>query len=59
MKITLCFLLLRYDLRLMPGEKRPPLQVFEHMHQTPFGMEMQLRRRSEEIDAMEPVQRAA
>ena len=55
MKIALCFLLLRYDIRFVPGEGRPKDLAFETASMTDPKLKVQIRRRKEEIDLMDPV----
>jgi cytochrome P450 len=50
MKIALCVLLLKYDLRFVPGEARPPDFMFETATVTHAKTKVQIRRREEELD---------
>ena len=53
-KILLCFLLVKYDWRFEPGYQRPEDLEFERAVTMPMGLEVQARRRVEEIDLLEP-----
>lgn len=53
-KIALCFLLLRYDFQFVPGEERAKDLEFETSSSTNPALKVQMRRRREEIDLMEP-----
>ena len=53
-KIALCFLLLRYDWRYLPGEGRPEDVEFEAARTVNPRIRLQVRRKKEEIDLMAP-----
>ena len=53
-KIVLCFLLLKYDMQFLPGEKRPPGIPFNDGFVVNPAMQIQVRRRPEEIDLLAP-----
>ena len=53
-KIALCFLLMKYDIRLAPGEARLANQVSGTAVNTHPQTKIQLRRREEEIDMVTP-----
>lgn len=54
MKIALCFFLLRYDFSFVEGEGVPPLVAFENNHGVLPDVRMRIRRRTEEIDLLNP-----
>ena len=54
LKIVLCFLLLQYDFRVIPGQGAPKFMQFEVFRTTPPNLKIQARRRREEIDLMDP-----
>jgi len=53
MKIALCFLLIKYEIRFIPGETRPTEMLFE-TNTVSLSVPMQIRRRAAEIDLMNP-----
>ena len=53
-KIALCFILLRYDFRYIPGESRPDEMHLETISMASPKTQVQLRRRREEIDLVDP-----
>lgn len=54
MKVLFCFILLRYDLRYVPGADPPKYTRFEHHVAAPPDLKVQFRRRKEEIDLLDP-----
>lgn len=53
-KIALCFLLLKYDVRFVPGDDSPKERVWQTARGPSPNLKMQFRRRKEEIDLLEP-----
>ncbi|KAE8849499.1 hypothetical protein HRS9122_03515 [Pyrenophora teres f. teres] len=53
LKMLMVFLLLRYDWRFKPGYQPPSTHLFEHNRVFPRNMELQARRRKEEIDLLD------
>lgn len=53
-KIALCFMLLRYDWRFVPGDEQTKDLEFETVSSTNPNLKVQVRRRAEEVDLMEP-----
>lgn len=49
-KIALCHLLLKYDLRFVPNEGRPAPRIFEAVNGVDQKSRIQMRRRKAEID---------
>ncbi|KAI1780930.1 cytochrome P450 [Hypoxylon cercidicola] len=49
-KIALCYLLLKYDFRFVPGEGRPAPRMFESVTSVDQKSKIQMRRRKAEID---------
>ena len=58
MKIALCFLLLKYEMRFLLGEGRPKDLMFESASMTDPKLTVQIRRRREEVDLMDPAKTA-
>ena len=58
-KIALCFLLVKYDLRFVPGKGRPETFSMEASMMTSPMAEIDVRRRVEEVDLMSLVQAAS
>ncbi|EME40210.1 hypothetical protein DOTSEDRAFT_74878 [Dothistroma septosporum NZE10] len=54
LKIALCFFLLKYDVRFVPGESRPKMMCFEQHLTIPPSVKVQIRRRQEEINPLSP-----
>lgn len=54
-KILLCFLLLKYDLRHVPGQAQPNYMDFETARFSSPSTQVEVRRRTEEIDLRDPV----
>ncbi|CAK3827680.1 Dihydromonacolin L monooxygenase [Lecanosticta acicola] len=54
MKTLLTFMLLRYDWRFEPGYIRPQVSYFEHIRIFPRDLLIQARRRTEEVDLLQP-----
>ena len=55
-KIALCFLLLQYDIRFVPGQGWPKDIEFETVSMTDPKLRMQIRRRQEEINLLAPTE---
>ncbi|KAK5166027.1 uncharacterized protein LTR77_008288 [Saxophila tyrrhenica] len=53
-KTALCFLLLKYDIRYLPGQSRLPAVKFETQRIMDPSTKIQIRRRTEEIDLLHP-----
>ena len=58
-KIALCFLLLRYDWRFIPGEEKAKDLQFETVSSTNPKLKVQMRRRKEQVDLRDPQGAAA
>lgn len=54
-KILLCFLLLRYDLRLAGDRSNPTHMMFENAQFSNPSLKVEIRRRREEIDLSNPL----
>lgn len=54
MKVLFCLILLRYDLRYVPGADPPKYTRFKHHVAAPPDLKVQFRRRKEEIDLLHP-----
>ena len=55
LKVSLSFMLLKYDFRCAPGKALPKSMEIEHRKGIPNSVEIQLRRRQEEIDLLMPI----
>lgn len=54
-KILLCFLLLKYDLRRAGGQTKPTHMSFENAKFTDPSLQVEIRRRREEINLSRPL----